>query len=423
MQLVTVVGEPGVGKTRLVRELARLRRRPARAGRLARGPLPALRRGHHLLGAGGGRQGPGRHPGVRRPGDGRGQAGRRGRGRWSSDPLEREWLRGPAGPAARPGRRPGRGRTPEQAETVRRLAPVPRGGRGRRPAGPGGRGPALGRPGPARVPRSTWSSSPAGVPLLVVATARPELFDRAPGLGRRHARQCDHVPLAPLSDARDRPADRRPARPVGAARARPRPLLLERAGGNPLYAEEFVPHARRPGPAGARRPARCGSRPPDTVLPDTIQALIAARLDTLTPERQGPAPGRRRGRAGVLAGSAGRHRHGRDPDRHRGGTATAARARRAARSAPSRRLVGRRRGRVRLLARPHPRRRLRPDPADGPGPPPPGGRRVDRARRRRPGRRPRRAARPPLRPGARPSPGGQGSRGPTASWTTRPAAS
>src|SRR5213079_3262603 len=51
--------------------------------------------------------------------------------------------------------------------------------------------------------------------------------------------------------------------------------LLERAGGNPLYAEEFV-----------RMLAERGAPAPDTPLPETVQALIAARLDTLPPERK-----------------------------------------------------------------------------------------------------------------------------------------
>ena len=45
----------------------RLHRRAARAGALAPGPVPAVRRGRHVLGARRDRQGPGRHPGFRRP--------------------------------------------------------------------------------------------------------------------------------------------------------------------------------------------------------------------------------------------------------------------------------------------------------------------------------------------------------------------
>ena len=51
--------------------------------------------------------------------------------------------------------------------------------------------------------------------------------------------------------------------------------MLERAGGNPLYAEEFV-----------RLLADRGLAAGETELPECVQALIAARLDTLPPERK-----------------------------------------------------------------------------------------------------------------------------------------
>ncbi len=49
-------------------------------------------------------------------------------------------------------------------------------------------------------------------------------------------------------------------------------LLLERAGGNPLYAEQF-----------ARMLAEHDAID-DLAVPETVQALVAARLDTLRPE-------------------------------------------------------------------------------------------------------------------------------------------
>ena len=63
-QLVTLVGEPGVGKSRLCTELFAARRGAARARPLAAGPLPALRRRDRVLGAGGDRQGGVRDPRV-----------------------------------------------------------------------------------------------------------------------------------------------------------------------------------------------------------------------------------------------------------------------------------------------------------------------------------------------------------------------
>ena len=64
-QLVTVVGEPGLGKSPDRRRARRLRRHQARPHHLAPGAMPALRGRHHLLGARRDPQGPRRHPGVR----------------------------------------------------------------------------------------------------------------------------------------------------------------------------------------------------------------------------------------------------------------------------------------------------------------------------------------------------------------------
>src|SRR5206468_2809868 len=56
--------------------------------------------------------------------------------------------------------------------------------------------------------------------------------------------------------------------------------ILERAGGNPLYAEEFVRLLVDRGLETAASPA---SGP---ALPESVQALIAARLDTLSAKRK-----------------------------------------------------------------------------------------------------------------------------------------
>ena len=80
-----------------------------------------------------------------------------------------------------------------------------------------------------------WAS---GVPLLVVGTARPELLTRRPawGGGKSHALTLS---LSPLNDDET-------AQLVRVFLARPslepdaHEMLLERAGGNPLYAEEFA---------------------------------------------------------------------------------------------------------------------------------------------------------------------------------------
>ena len=105
-----------------------------------------------------------------------------------------------------------------------------------------------------------------GVPILVVGTARPELLERRVGWGGGKPNAVT-LSLSPLSD--DQTADLVHAlldRSVLDADTRTE--LLARAGGNPLYAEEFA------------RLVGAGRALGD--LPESIQGLIAARLDALT---------------------------------------------------------------------------------------------------------------------------------------------
>jgi class 3 adenylate cyclase/tetratricopeptide (TPR) repeat protein len=115
----------------------------------------------------------------------------------------------------------------------------------------------------------------AGTGLLLVATARPELLERRPGWGAGGAT----LTLAPLSDLET-------ARLVSGLLGRSvlpaevQALVLERAGGNPLYAEEFV---RLLGDRGllAGNGRGAGLAAGAVPVPETVQALIAARLDML----------------------------------------------------------------------------------------------------------------------------------------------
>jgi class 3 adenylate cyclase len=112
-----------------------------------------------------------------------------------------------------------------------------------------------------------WAS---GVPLLCVCTARPELLERRPGWGGGK-RNATTISLSPLSETETAkliatlmersvlPAD------VQAA-------LLARAGGNPLYAEEYVRMVQERGASGE--------------LPESVQGIIAARLDALPSEEK-----------------------------------------------------------------------------------------------------------------------------------------
>jgi tetratricopeptide (TPR) repeat protein len=109
-----------------------------------------------------------------------------------------------------------------------------------------------------------------GVPILLVATARPELLARRPdwGGGKSNSVTLSLSPLGQTDTAQLLHAllDR------SVLPAEIQELLLERAGGNPLYAEEF---ARIVAERGVFDEA--GELP----MPESLQGLIAARLDAL----------------------------------------------------------------------------------------------------------------------------------------------
>jgi tetratricopeptide (TPR) repeat protein len=105
------------------------------------------------------------------------------------------------------------------------------------------------------------------LPILVVCTARPELLDRRPGWGGGKL-NATTLSLSPLSD--DDTA-RLFAELLGTPvlESEQQRALLMRAGGNPLYAEQFAQMlADEEAPTGDR-------------MPETIQGIIAARLDRL----------------------------------------------------------------------------------------------------------------------------------------------
>ena len=118
------------------------------------------------------------------------------------------------------------------------------------------------------------------VPLLVIGTARPELFEQHPDY-TNGLRNTTNVNLAPLSEEET-------ARLVSAlleTKVIPAELqqpILDRAGGNPLYAEEFVRLLKDKDllvQKGSSWELREGAEVP---FPNSVQALIAARLDTLS---------------------------------------------------------------------------------------------------------------------------------------------
>jgi class 3 adenylate cyclase/tetratricopeptide (TPR) repeat protein len=117
-----------------------------------------------------------------------------------------------------------------------------------------------------------WSTR---VPLLVVCTARPELLARRPDWGRRDA--ATTIKLGPLSDEETRELVRLRA---GGSALNPAATgaIVEKAGGNPLFSVEFVRMM-------ADRPA-AETAPPELPLPDSLRGLIAARLDALPPDEK-----------------------------------------------------------------------------------------------------------------------------------------
>ena len=117
-----------------------------------------------------------------------------------------------------------------------------------------------------------------GVPLLLLCTARPELFEQHPGWGAGQ-RNATTVKLSPLSDAETAQLVRALLRQTVMS-AELEQALLERAGGNPLYTEEFVRLLNDRGPASV------GDAFSELAFPESVQALIAARLDTLSTGRK-----------------------------------------------------------------------------------------------------------------------------------------
>jgi class 3 adenylate cyclase len=113
-----------------------------------------------------------------------------------------------------------------------------------------------------------------GVPLLLLCTARPELFEAHTtwGAGTRNSHTINLAPLSEMetSELVQGLLEQKVSDQV-------RLTILERSGGNPLYAEEFV---RLVGDRGLGEPGD------GLASPDSVQALIAARLDTLSPERK-----------------------------------------------------------------------------------------------------------------------------------------
>ena len=122
------------------------------------------------------------------------------------------------------------------------------------------------------------------VPLLIVCTARPELLERRSGWsgGKTNAQT---ILLPPLTQEAT-------ARLVGdlldqsLLPAETQRALLERAEGNPLYAQEYVRMLTDRGLLVREAGGWRLTGEPEG-LPESVQGIIAARLDTLTEQEKG----------------------------------------------------------------------------------------------------------------------------------------
>jgi class 3 adenylate cyclase/tetratricopeptide (TPR) repeat protein len=126
-----------------------------------------------------------------------------------------------------------------------------------------------------------WSE---GVPILLVGTARPELYESQPTWASA-ARNATRINLAPLSENETAVLISQLLEQA-VLPAEVQSVILERAGGNPLYAEEYVRLLRDRELLVRKGRTLVLAEGAEVPFPEGIQALIAARLDTLPAERK-----------------------------------------------------------------------------------------------------------------------------------------
>ncbi len=133
---------------------------------------------------------------------------------------------------------------------------------------------------------------PAGpIPLLVVLAGRSELLERRPEWCAKGV-DAATMSVEPLSES-DTVKLLSALLEYHNLPSRIGPQLIAKVGGNPLFAEEYVRMLRdrglvgdgAPVPAGAPGRDGAGRGQPDLLpLPETVHAIIAARLDAMPPE-------------------------------------------------------------------------------------------------------------------------------------------
>ena len=145
--------------------------------------------------------------------------------------------------------------------------------------GRGGGGHPLGGPGHAGPARR--ARRPGGGRLSFLCPSRPDLTARRPGWGGGR-RNTSSVALDPLSAGRSDESGPRAARRSTTCPPSVHDRILERAEGNPFFLEEIVRRLVDGGlieHVGDRWRATEGIE--EVEIPDTVQAVLAARIDLL----------------------------------------------------------------------------------------------------------------------------------------------